>query len=209
MQNTKITISPEESEALGDTGFFRKKAAITSKIIMIFSELAESLRPIIADHPGLFPPGTSLFREKISRGENYKGLPYIVIDFPAMFGKESVFAFRSMLWWGKHFSFSFHLGGDLWKSRQVHVTEKIAALHNKGFYLCVNKTPWEYHFESDNYLLLDELQGNKTRGLLQESPFIKIARRLEVAEWQKVIEYGKETFSLVLDILPNEIRESA
>ena len=48
---------------------------------------------------------------KISRGENYNGLPYVMLDYPRCFGKEDVFAMRTMFWWGNFFSITWHLKG--------------------------------------------------------------------------------------------------
>ena len=49
---------------------------------------------------------------KISKGEKYNDLPYVVLDFPAFFAKTGVFALRSFFLWGRGFVISLHISGD-------------------------------------------------------------------------------------------------
>ncbi len=39
---------------------------------------------------------------------------------------------------------------------------------NRDFYICVNDTPWQYHFEINNYILLDEFLEDGRREDLNE-----------------------------------------
>ena len=48
---------------------------------------------------------------KISKGENYKGLPYLILDYPRFFEKENICAIRTMFWWGNFISVTLHLSG--------------------------------------------------------------------------------------------------
>ena len=48
---------------------------------------------------------------KISKGENYKGLPWLVLDYPRYFNKEDIFAIRTLFWWGNFFSITLHISG--------------------------------------------------------------------------------------------------
>ena len=48
---------------------------------------------------------------KISKGENYRGLPYVMLDYPRLFGREEVLAIRTFFWWGHGFSVTLHLKG--------------------------------------------------------------------------------------------------
>jgi len=48
---------------------------------------------------------------KISRGENYLGLPYLVLDYPRLFRPDAVLAIRTFFWWGHFFSSTLQLSG--------------------------------------------------------------------------------------------------
>ena len=73
-----------------------------------------------------------------------------------------------------------------------------------GFYFCVNKTPWEYHYEKDNYMLLDDLLTTNPEQLIidiQEKDFIKLSRKIDIASYNEVISYGTETFQQIMEVL--------
>ena len=106
--------------------------------------------PELAGHTNIESP-------KIFKGENYRQLPYIVLDYPRHFSTDRVFAFRSMFWWGKEFSFTLHLQGKAWEYYRNRVAERMGMLTGNDFYCCVNNSPWQYYFENDNYVVLDEL----------------------------------------------------
>ena len=48
---------------------------------------------------------------KISKGENYLQLPYLILDYPAIFEKNNIFALRTFFWWGNFFSINLHISG--------------------------------------------------------------------------------------------------
>ncbi len=55
-------------------------------------EIRQQLRPL----NGRLPKELNITHGKISKGENYKRLPYMMLDFPAFFTKEDILAFRIM-----------------------------------------------------------------------------------------------------------------
>jgi|SRR5690554_3520881 len=36
---------------------------------------------------------------KVSKGEKHEGLPFLVLDYPRIFGQEDIFAIRYLVWW--------------------------------------------------------------------------------------------------------------
>jgi hypothetical protein len=185
----KITISPEELSRMEDTGFLISKRLITEKVYDLFHALKKEITasPVFLDHP--FPAEVDILTGKISRGENYKGLPYIIMDFPVYFSQTDIFSFRAMFWWGHEFSFTLHLAGkfmDMYKDKSFH------NLFRKGVYQCVNPRPWEYHFDEDNYLPVERFIG------YPEAAFMKLSRKLPLADWASVPGYGRESMEIYL-----------
>ena len=185
----KITISPEELARLQDTAFLVSKRVITEKVYSLFHQLKKELAASTLFNTFSFPEGVDIGTGKLTRGENYRGLPYVVMDFPQAFGQGGIFAFRVMLWWGREFSFTLHLSGAHMQLAQGKPMNK---LHGHSVYQCVNASPWEHHFEQDNYLPVEIAEP--TAG----ADFIKVARRLPVTDWDKVPAYGLETLELYL-----------
>ena len=101
---TKVILSEEEKITIGNTAFFSVKREIISKIITLFGEIGnnktlnETWRKILVDYD------QKTFTPKISKGENYLGLPYLILDFPKKLEDENQFAVRNFFWWGNYFS---------------------------------------------------------------------------------------------------------
>ena len=124
------------------------------------------------------------------------------LDFPRVFGTESIFAFRCMFWWGNHFSFTLHLQGEAYSEQAARLAENKSRLEGKGYYLCVNASPWEYHFGPDNYKPLEEISASAfALNSMSQKSFIKISRRLELDDYKAIVSFGSETFRELMDCL--------
>ncbi|REJ80339.1 MAG: hypothetical protein DWQ44_07660 [Bacteroidetes bacterium] len=195
-----MKLTPEELEILADTRFFDLKKSATEKIMKAFGELEYQLKKhLIPNYQ------TNLIEldgrsGKIFRGENYKNLPYIVLDYPRLFGKTGVFAFRSMFWWGNGFSFTLHLQGESLSGRIDSINKNLALLAGKNVYVCMNDTPWEYDYGEENYLALDYLLDAGRARFEPETEFIKLSRRCTEMEQIALIDYGKETLKMFLEL---------
>lgn len=143
--------------------------------------------------------GLNVSSGKIFRGENYKLFPYILLDYPRLFSADSVFAFRSMFWWGHEFSFTMHLQGHALDKFRKSILENIQNLTNREVYYCVNETPWQYYFNHDNYILIEDcidlLENIRTK------PFIKLSRKLPVNKFENVFVYCLDTYNLFFNML--------
>ena len=207
-QGTKITFCDAEMEAILQPDFFYTKHAALQKVMELLSETERILRNIIEQHPHL-SEHTNTVSPKIFRGENYRKLPYMVLDYPRKFSPETVFAFRTMFWWGKEFSFTLHLQHKGLDHFRKSIEENIAGLTGKQFYFSVYKTPWEYHFEPENYRLLDDLL-NETGFIesIQSAPFIKLSRKIPINNFESVPLYAGETLQELLMILDHTTSEN-
>ena len=200
-QGSKITFSKTELDAMISPDFFYTKHAAMQRVMELLSETEREIRKIVVAFPGL-AVHTNIESPKIFKGENYRQLPYIVLDYPRHFTTDSVFAFRSMFWWGKEFSFTLHLQGQAWEYYRDRITERVGMLSGKDFYCCVNNSPWQYYFESDNYVLLDELlKSNDFIAGFQQRNFLKLSRKAAIHDFVKIPEYASGTLELLLKLL--------
>ncbi len=198
VQVTKFNFSPEEVAAISEHNFFLLKNSATQKIIDLFGSLEAEIKNEI-QFSSIQEIENNLSKGRIFRGENYKLFPYIVLDFPRYFSSRSVFAFRSMFWWGHEFSFTMHLQGEAFDIYKKPINNNFNLLSGKDVYYCVNDTPWQYHFEKNNYLPFENIKERKDE--LLSKPFIKISRKLNVDSYQKVIEYSIDSFKLFMQLL--------
>lgn len=189
-------LTEDELNCLEEIQFFQRKRIVTDHISTLFAELNAAVITVNQEYINFLPEEVILSSGKISKGENYKGFPWIVLDAPRVFQKEDVFAFRSMLWWGHEISFTLHLSGRfLNEMNDLHF--RLKSLINKDYFLCVNNTPWHYHFEQDNYLSLTE--SSLKEHLKNE--FLKISFKQPVLCAEEIPATGIRIYKEVMNAL--------
>jgi hypothetical protein len=138
-----MDITENEMKVLQDTDFLLTKSAVLEKVYRLLEETRTELKRIIDSSGFSFPQGTDIVTGKMSRGENYKNLPYMVLDYPTLFTNENTFAFRTMFWWGNFFSFTLHLEGIALDQYRKTIVDNIDKLFDKNIYMGVGETPWQ------------------------------------------------------------------
>ena len=190
-------LTAREIEVISDTEFLLSKRAAIIKIDELLSQTQNILTKIFKESRLPFPAIYKFSTGKISRGDNYRGLPYLVLDYPAMFSNENIFAFRTMFYWGNFFSVTLHLQGESLEYYRNHIFSNLNQLLDKNIYIAVGETPWEYHYESDNYVLLSE----NNQELVKTCSFLKLNSKIEIKDWQQVPEFAIEFFETIIDFL--------
>ena len=171
-------------------------AAVNLGLIGLQSALVE----VCNNHP-ILKEFDTFNQPKISKGENYKKLPYVVLDFPATFSRSSIFAFRSMFWWGHFFSFTLHIQGEALDLLREKIMQHKKEILSSGFYLGVNSTPWEYHYESENYKALSDFKMQEFIDTVNNKNFFKIIHKILIAEYERLVDNGCDAFQKMLGFL--------
>jgi hypothetical protein len=198
VQVNKLNFSHAETVAMLDQEFFLLKSSAIEKVVELFGTLERGLQEKVGWLDMNFED-VNISNGKIFRGENYKKYPYVVLDYPRQFSTQSIFAFRTMFWWGHEFSFTLHLQGDSLEKYRKTIFNNSEKLIDHDVFFCVNDTPWQYLFEKENYVPIEELT-NRSEELLTK-PFLKLSRRLPVDAQEKVQQYCYETFKLFMELL--------
>src|SRR5215469_11174420 len=109
MNEAKLRFSSEEIRLVTDAAWILTKNSVMEKVVHLMAELSGEYRETWVRYKWemRIDPGSP----KISRGENYKGLPWVMLDYPRIFGKENMLAIRTMFWWGHAFIVTLHLKG--------------------------------------------------------------------------------------------------
>ncbi len=199
-QNTAI-FDAYEMQIMHNSNFLLTKHKVMQKMMEMFGQFSLALKdsPIHQYFP--FPVGTDNNTGKTSKGDNYKGLPYLILDFPKKFDKTHIFTFRTMFWWANHFSFTVHLSGRYQEIYAPILQKNIAHLYKQGVYVGVGESAWQYHLAADNYLPLNHTNKFAVKEHLQNHHFIKLTRQLPVKSYEQFIPYGVQTYELFLKAL--------
>jgi hypothetical protein len=163
--------------------------------------LALQEQPVTNKFP--FPAPTLPAGGKISRGERYKELPYIILDYPRFFSKDNIFAFRTMFWWGHYFIATLHLAGEE-KERYSHaIVNAWQQLAEHQFQVYLQEDPWEHDLENENYKLISAIPVLEFKQLIARRPFIKLAKPYSFEEWGKIVPEVVRDYALLLQVLAN------
>lgn len=189
-----MQLTPEEYSIVNNSRFLLVKADIINKVKAEFEVLQDAYAGIL-NSAGIILPATAA--PKISRGENYKGLPYLVLDYPAVFNKENILAFRTMFWWGNFFSITLHLQGTYKEQYLQSITQKLLQSKLHGLYLSCNQTAWEYHYETANYRPVEHMADEQIISTLNQNNFIKLSAKLELSGYEQLQPFMKEWFGVL------------
>lgn len=187
---TKIQLSTLETELIQNKEWILTKRSIIEKVYHLFGITLESYKKIVTSEDLSFAGETT---GKISKGENYHGLPYVILDYPGIFTKENIFAIRTMFWWGNFFSISLHLSGTFFRL-QNDFSKSLQYLQEKYFFVCNNENQWQHTFDSSNYIAASKLSDDEFNRIL-EKKFFKISKKIEVNRWNDVPNFLEKTFS--------------
>ncbi len=204
MSPAKIRLSATERELLCNKDWILTKNAILQKTGQLLIGMQQEVEAIVSGHHHLLPIAALDKPPKLSRGENYQGLPYLVLDYPRLFTREDVFAIRTLFWWGHFFSVTLHLGG---RSAAMHLHALTGARNRAiaaNLYAGVGKDEWEHHFEPTNYRPAAGFSQEGWAASLAEKQFIKLACRLPVAQWESAPGFMADSYRVLLGILQED-----
>lgn len=199
MSPAKVTLSPKERELVTDASFILTKNAIIGKVYDLFGQLSENYREIYQESafstlnlPGFAYP-------KIARGEQYLGLPWVMLDQPRHFSKEDTLAIRSFFWWGNFCSITLQLSGI---SQQKFASHIASYFHNHPaavgeWWIGTGDDPWQHHFGEDNYM---PLQADNIP-LLASMPHCKLAKKIPLTEWGSFPEFYQTAYRELMNML--------
>ena len=176
MQGSKIRLSPSEVALFSNAELILTKNSILKKTVALLAQVQETLSDTDKAQNFSSTP-------KISRGENYLGLPYVILDYPRLSNGDDLFFIRSMFWWGNFFSSTLHVAGNYKKNNVSPLASAYNELLTKEFFIGVNSDPWQHHFETSNYKNISELSREEFVQRLINQQHIKIAARWPLSEW--------------------------
>lgn len=197
INNTNVELSKNEMELVSSAEFILTKNRIIEKVYSLFGLLSETYKNILNDCKESLPAEIFQSSPKIYKGENYLGLPYVMMDYPRIFLKEDVFAIRSFFWWGNYFSITLQLSGKYLEAFKNNIYENLKKEMDAEYFVCINDDVWQHHFETVNYKLLKEVDVEE----ILQKPFLKIAKKISLQEWNDAEVFFKKSYESLVSLL--------
>lgn len=205
MNQAKIRLSAKEMELVCNADWILTKNGIMQKAKQLLEALQEKQRDILLPAVSLLPASVTIPSPKISKGENYLGLPYLVLDYPRYFDRKDVFAIRTMFWWGHFFSTTLHVSGDHKRWVEQRVIAAYGPLSAIDSWICINDMEWEHHFETDNYAPVRQLGVSEWENTITGKPFLKLAQKIPLQQWDEAGELLSMQFHHMISLVTGQL----
>lgn len=191
-------LSPKELELVNNADWILTKNTIINKVYQLFGQLSERYLTAIQQTILLDRDDLGIRTPKISKGEQYEGLPWVMLDYPRNFTGEDAFGIRSFFWWGNCCSITLQLAGRF-QQKYVPMLEKHFAdpLKSKEWFISTATDPWQHHFRNDNYEPVNESK----KGNMSALPFIKLAKKIPLDDWSALDIFFEKNYTEILQIL--------
>ena len=200
MNEAKIQFSGAEMDLMNNANIILTKNAVLQKIKALLEEMQHGMMQVVAMESKY--SGDAIFESspKISRGENYQGLPYLVLDYPRQFELTDIFVVRTMFWWGNFFSITLQLSGKYKDDCLPKIKDAYNSLVKRNFFVGIGDDPWQHHFEEDNYKLVSEFSEIEFIQQCSQDEHLKIARNFPLWDVHFVAEDLLDNWQFLISI---------
>ena len=182
---TKLMLSDGELHFVKDTQWFLTKQKITETVYQLMHAQVPVITNLFAKNISADFSELKTVVPKISRGEQYLSLPYIILDYPSVFEKDNIFALRTMFWWGNFISVTLHLSGKYKEALAKNILRKLKA-NPDGIFICINENQWQHHFGPDNYIEAAKITNYKYGKINVHARFLKLSVKLDLLQWNEM-----------------------
>lgn len=198
MKSAKIIVSKDELELVFNKEWLYLKRSIIQKVFDYLGMLHEEFNRIARQKSLLLPYLPIDRMGKISRGENLEGLPYLIMDYPALFTKEKIIAVRTLFWWGNFFSISLHLSG-LRASRE-QILPWIAYFKEHNFHINTSGNEWNYEFDEDGFAPITQ-ESHFYAEAIAGKGILRVSRKKSLSDWNLAYQELLQDFKIIIDFL--------
>jgi hypothetical protein len=180
VDRAKIQFSDAEQRLMRDPAVILTKNKVIAGMVHLFAGLQHSLEGLAKEHK--VPEHYLRNNAKISRGENYLGLPYLILDYPRLFDGKNIFVIRTMFWWGNFFSMTLHLAGKEKDHYQPKIEKAQKKLSEMNAFIGAMEDQWQHHFEKENYISVSALSEQDFLKHCRQHDHLKIACKWPLEE---------------------------
>lgn len=196
---------PDESELylLTNEDIYRKIESLEAKVTELFGEIAHNLELIIQNYNSDVPEELRSKNPKISRGNNYNGLPWTILDYPRNFDKAGVFAFRLLCLRGNSFILTFHLSGSFYKHYKSKIFEKLDLFRQNEYLITQGNSEWDHVIKTDNYSEIPSITNkvDEIKNKIELIQYIKFAKAIPFNQWENLNSIIMAEYNFLLSTL--------
>lgn len=192
MRKSTIKLTKHELDFASDTIYPETKQSVITKLQELFDTCAQTfLQNTVYKHY------TSSRQYKITKGEQYKQLPFVVLDYPQITGGEVVFVLRTMFWWGHYISCNMIIQTNL-----LHEKQDLRAIRNLSKTLVLTgENLWEQDLDSKYYMEIQKLTDEELEEWMHSRTFLKLSHKVPLTEHENLPTLADTIYTEWLNIL--------
>jgi hypothetical protein len=180
MRKSTNKLTKHELDFASETEYPLTKQKIMHKIGLIMETAGLQIAGELTGNP-LFEGA----HHKITRGERYKDMPYMVLDFPQIKGPAFPIVLRTMFWWGHYFSCSLILRTAL---VDPGIAAKAIPAMSKTKMMMSDQGLWEQELGTELYRSTADLDEREIRETLTTLTYLKLSRRISLEKHEVLNE---------------------
>jgi hypothetical protein len=192
-------LTPDESALVENASWLLIKHRIIGKVYGVFGALSETYNGLLEEYGEFIPKEVTSVSPKIYRGEQYRQLPYVMLDQPRFFKQYDTFAIRTFFWWGNSFSIHLLLGGKYKTMYEERIDSHIREGSMESWYVGISEDPWQHHFEQDNYMSVHDLHRNMSA--IHKGNYLKLGKWHSVSDWKGAFAFLIASYKQLLETL--------
>jgi hypothetical protein len=189
MRKSTNKLTKHELNFAKDTSYPLAKHQVIRKIQDQFQYLGQQMGQQFTEHELI-----SSAEYKITRGENYKQMPYLVLDFPKISGSGFPIACRTMFWWGHYFSCNI-----LIQSNRIDLEQTAHLLAGmKKVKLWIGTDLWEQDLQSTAYTPLRKLNSASVYAAISIHPYVKLSVKIGLTHFAQLPDLALSHYAMML-----------
>ncbi|RYY57687.1 MAG: hypothetical protein EOO09_01890 [Chitinophagaceae bacterium] len=199
MDAAKIQLSEEEKGLISNGDWILTKNRVLAKVNGLLADLMARQQGWTATagmHPGMAFPDAP---PKISRGENYQGLPWMMLDYPRLFTPADTFAIRCFFWWGNFFSITLQLAGASQERYAARLSAAYEQFCDRHYLVAIAKDQWLHHDQPDNYIPVEGMTEDTFSAHLRTHGFAKLMTSVPLSKWDAVPDLLLSEYRFLLE----------
>ena len=181
MEASKVILSEAEHQLITNANVILTKNSSLEKISLLFGQLAAMYQEKSSTLKKAFPAVFGI-HPKISKGEKHLGLPWIMLDYPRCFDKETGhLAIRTFFWWGNYFSIQLQVSGNYIPAFLQSIPKW--SLEKNTWHIGLTHDAWDLQIPNPGWIDINE---PSIKDSITNEMVLKLAKKIPLHEWENL-----------------------
>jgi len=195
-QKSTINLTNNQLNLISDTNYPIEKLKALQNIKLLLQQTADCIMQHNECKPFIFGVAA-----KLTHGENYLQLPYIIIDIPQLTSNKPHLNARVMFWWGNYFACQYFINQKILYQFNLHDFIK----HMADDAVFITDNLWDNNIHSASWLKTTANETQKQEQFLQ-ADIIKICAIMPILAYKNLPHFALNFYLKIFSWLNGVIK---